>query len=199
MSALPVAVLASGEGTNLQALIEGPGDRGLIELVAVASDKPDAPALARARAAGIDTRAFPGSEFTDRVERDTAIAEWLEGKGVELVISAGYMQLLDRSFIEKFRRRIINVHPSLLPRFPGIDAIGQALDAGVSETGVTVHFVDEGVDTGEVIASSVVPVASGMSREELEAAVHQAEHLLLPGIVEQISKGEIQIGDPPRG
>ena len=194
MIALPVAVLASGEGTNLQALIEGPVDRGVIELVGVASDKPDAPALARADAAGIDTRAFPREEFADRAERDTALAGWLEERGAELVVSAGYMQLLDPTFIDRFRNRVINVHPSLLPRFPGMDAIGQALDAGVDQTGVTVHFVDEGVDTGEVIASSVVPVPEGVTREQLEAAVHAAEHLLLPEVVEQIARGEVPIG-----
>ena len=133
-------------------------------------------------------------DAADRGERDAALAHWLEERGTGLVVSAGYMQLLDSAFIERFHRRIINVHPSLLPRFPGIDAIGQALDAGVEETGVTVHFVDEGVDTGEVIASSVVAVPAGTTRDQLEASVHAAEHLLLPEVVERIASGEIAIG-----
>ena len=195
MSALQIAVLASGEGTNLQALLDGPVAEGLVEIVGVASDKPDAPALRRAGNAGIPTRSFPSEEFADRAARDQALADWLRSREAELVVSAGYMQLLDPVFIERFRNRIINVHPSLLPEFPGLDAIGQALDAGVSETGVTVHFVDEGVDTGATIASSSVPVPEGITREELEAAVHDAEHQLLPDVVAKMARGEIRIGE----
>lgn len=194
MSALPIAILVSGEGTNLQALLDGPAAKGVVRIVGVASDKVDAPALTRAEAAGIQTGRFPASEYADRGARDMALAEWLEAQGAELIVSAGYMQLLDQGFVSRFDQRIINVHPSLLPRFPGMDAIGQALDAGVSETGVTVHFVDDGVDTGEAIAASAVPITPGMSREELEQAIHVAEHRLLPEVVGAIARGEIEIG-----
>lgn len=191
MSSLPVAVLVSGEGTNLQALIDGPHARGTIRIVAVASDRPQIAALDRASAAGIETASFQVSDFPDRTERDAALAGWLEERGADLVVSAGYMQLLDASFVDRFRGRLINVHPSLLPAFPGMDAIGQAFEAGVSETGVTVHFVDEGVDTGAVIASRPVDVEAGMTLEELTKSVHRAEHDLLPEVVEGIALGEI--------
>lgn len=194
MNALPIAILASGEGTNLQALIEGPAARELVRIVGVASDKPDAAALDRAEAAGIPTGVFPASDYDDRAERDRALADWLEGQGAELVVSAGYMQLLEPGFIERFRDRIVNVHPSLLPDFPGMDAIGQALEAGAAETGVTVHFVDEGVDTGRIIASQQVPISAGASRGDLEQAVHAVEHELLPEVVARIARGEIVIG-----
>jgi len=192
---LLIAILASGEGTNLQALLDGPAAEGVVEIVGVASDKVDAPALKRAEAAGIPTGRFPVSEYADRAARDRALADWLEDRGAELIVSAGYMQLLDPHFIERFEERIINVHPSLLPRFPGMDAIGQALEAGASETGVTVHFVDEGVDTGDVIATSAVPITPEMSRRELEQAIHDAEHRLLPDVVTAIAQGEIVIGE----
>lgn len=198
MSALKIAVLASGEGTNLQALMDGPAAQGVIEIVGVASDKSDARALIRAEDAGIATMSFPGSEYADRAARDQALADWVQEREAELIVSAGYMQLLDLVFIDRFRNRIVNVHPSLLPQFPGMDAIGQALDAGVSETGVTVHFVDEGVDTGATIASSIVSVPEGASREDLEEAVHSAEHQLLPEVVAKIARGEIRIGVPPQ-
>lgn len=195
MSPLPIAILASGEGTNLQALLDGPAAEGVVRIVGVASDRVDAPALGRAEAAGIPTGRFPASEYVDRAARDLALADWLEGQGAKLIVSAGYMQLLDPLFIERFGERIINVHPSLLPRFPGMDAIGQALEAGASETGVTVHFVDEGVDTGEVIATSAVAIPPEMSQGELEQAIHDAEHRLLPEVVTAIARGEIGIGE----
>ncbi len=198
MSALPIAILASGEGTNLQALLDGPAAKGMVRIVGVASDKVDAPALTRAEAAGVPTGRFPASDYADRAARDLALADWLEGQGAELIVSAGYMQLLDPGFITRFDQRIINIHPSLLPSFPGMDAVGQALAAGASETGVTVHFVDEGVDTGEVIAVSTVPIPAGVSRGELEEAIHAAEHRLLPEVVTAIAREEIGIGEGSR-
>jgi len=128
-----------------------------------------------------------------------ALADWLEGLGAELIVSAGYMQLLQPQFIGRFRNRIVNVHPSLLPDFPGMDAIGQALDAGVAETGVTVHFVDEGVDTGRIITSQQVPIPAGTTRGDLEHAVHSVEHELLPRVVESIARGEVRIGEEANG
>ena len=144
-----LGVLASGAGTNLQAILDTVHGRDGIEVVAVASDRPEAPALERAHAAGVETRVFADP---DRAARDAAMAEWLAGdRGVELVVLAGYMRLLSPAFLARFPQRVVNVHPALLPAFPGLDAIGQALAAGVKEFGVTVHFVDEGVDSGPVI------------------------------------------------
>ena len=141
-----VGVLASGEGTNLQALLDTVHGADA-EVVAVASDQPSARALQRAEAVGIPTRVFLRSQYGERAARDAAIADWLTDQGVELIVLAGYMALLDAAFIARFPERIINVHPSLLPAFPGIRAIEQALDYGVTVFGVTVHLVDEGVDT----------------------------------------------------
>ena len=170
-----IGVLVSGAGTNLQALI----DAGL-PIAAVASNRGDAYALMRARAAGIPTATFSLDCHRDREERDLAMATWLERQGVELVVCAGFMQLLTRPFLDRFPDRIVNVHPSLLPRFPGAHALEDALAAGVAETGVSVHFVDEGVDTGPVIVQEAVPVEP---RETLEERVHAVEHRLLPAVV----------------
>jgi phosphoribosylglycinamide formyltransferase-1 len=192
---LKVGVLASGAGTNLQAILDRLQGGGEAEVVAVASDKPDAFALERARAAGIETEAFPGFQHADREARDLAIADWLEGLGVELVVLAGYMQLLSPAFLRRFANRVINVHPALLPSFPGLDAIGQALDHGVRITGVTVHFVDDGVDTGPIIVQRPVPVPPDRDREALEAAIHATEHALLPEVIRMIAAGRVRIDD----
>lgn len=173
-----IGVLVSGNGTNLQALI----DAGL-PVVAVASNTRDAHALERARAAGIPTATFSLDCHADRVERDLVLATWLEEHGVELVVLAGYMHLLTKPFLERFPERIVNVHPSLLPQFPGTHAVGDALAAGVEETGVTVHLVDEGIDTGPVLAQEAVPVEP---RETLEERIHAVEHRLLPEVVREL-------------
>jgi phosphoribosylglycinamide formyltransferase-1 len=181
--AFRVAVLASGTGTNLQAILDKVHGRDGITVVGVASDKPGAQALERATEAGIETAVFAAPEYPDRSARDAAIADWLEERAVDLVVLAGYMQLLSAAFVERFRDRVINVHPALLPAFPGLDAIGQALDAQVAVTGVTVHYVDEGVDTGPTLLQQEVEVPAGRDREELEAAIHAVEHELLPQAV----------------
>jgi phosphoribosylglycinamide formyltransferase-1 len=186
-----VGVLASGAGTNLQAILDQVHGREAVEVVAVGSDKPDARALERARAAGIETASFPAGEYADREARDTAIGDWLERCEVELVVLAGYMQLLSASFVRRFARRVINVHPALLPSFTGLDAIGQALDYGVRTTGVTVHFVDEGVDTGPVLLQRAVTIPASRDRAELEAAIHAVEHELLPEAVRMIAAGRV--------
>ena len=173
-----IGVLVSGRGTNLQALIAA----GL-PVVAVASDKRDAPALQRARDAGIPTATFGLDCHESREERDLVMATWLEEHGVELVVLAGYMQILRTAFLERFPGRIVNVHPSLLPAFPGLRAIADALEAGVDTTGVTVHFVDEGVDTGPVIRQEEVPVEP---RDTLEDRIHAVEHRLLPSVVREL-------------
>lgn len=176
-----IGVLVSGEGTNLQALI----DEGL-PIVAVASNTPGARALQRAQAAGIPTAVFPLEAYRSREERDLAMAGWLEGHGVRLVVCAGYMHLLTRPFLDRFPGRIVNVHPSLLPAFPGTRPIEQALAAGVEETGVTVHQVDEGVDTGPILAQERVPVLPGDTPETLRERIHAVEHRLLPRVVRSL-------------
>ena len=173
-----IGVLASGEGTNLQALI----DAGL-PIGAVASNRADAPALERAERAGIPTRAFELERYADREARDRELADWLHLRGVDFVVLAGYMHLLTPPFLDRFPDRIVNVHPSLLPEFPGARAIDDALAAGVETTGVTVHYVDEGLDTGSVIRQ--VPVAVE-PRDTLVERIHAVEHRLLPEVVREL-------------
>ena len=173
-----IGVLISGNGTNLQALI----DDGL-PVTAVASNRKDAYALQRARDAGIPAATFSLDCHADRAERDLVMATWLEEHGVELVVLAGYMHLLTKPFLDRFPGRIVNVHPSLLPAFPGATAIDDALAAGVETTGVTVHYVDEGLDTGEVIGQEPVPVEPA---ESLPERIHAVEHRLLPKVVREL-------------
>jgi phosphoribosylglycinamide formyltransferase 1 len=188
-----LVVLASGSGTNLQAILDGLHGRGGIEVVGVGSDKPGARALERAAAAAIDTAAFPADAYGDRTGRDAAMAGWIEAHRADLVVLAGYMQLLSEPFVTRFRGRIVNIHPALLPQFPGLDAIGQALAAGVQETGVSVHFVDEGIDTGPTIVQRRVPVPVGRERGVLEAAIHTVEHELYPEAIRMIAEGRVRI------
>jgi phosphoribosylglycinamide formyltransferase-1 len=186
-----VAVLASGAGTNLQALLDSVHDHDGVSIVAVASDKPEARALERARAAGVATEVFPARSFADRVVRDRAIADWLGSCGTELVVLAGYMQLLSADFLGRFPGAVVNVHPALLPAFPGLNAIEQALAYGVKVFGVTVHFVDEGVDTGPVILQAAVPLPDAREAEEVHAALRGLEHELLPLAVRLIARGAV--------
>jgi phosphoribosylglycinamide formyltransferase-1 len=190
-----VAVLASGAGTNLQALIDRAHGRDSVWIVAVASDNPAAPALARARRAGIEGKAFARERFGDRSARDRSMSEWLAQHEVELVVLAGYMQLLDAGFLGVFPERVINVHPALLPAFPGLDAVGQALAYGVKVFGVTVHFVDDGVDTGPVILQRAVELPNARDPDEVLARLHPIEHELLPEAVALIARGAVSF-DP---
>ena len=194
-----VGVLASGAGTNLQAILDRVHGREGVEVVAVASDKPDAQALARAAAAGVESAVFERGAYPDRLARDRAIADWLEQLGVELVVLAGYMQLLDPGFLARFGSRVINVHPALLPAFPGIRAVEQALDYGVKVFGVTVHFVDEGVDTGRIIAQRAVDLPGATDPGEVRDALRPIEHDLLCEAVAQIARGAVTLDpDHPR-
>jgi phosphoribosylglycinamide formyltransferase 1 len=193
MGQFRIVVLASGNGTNLQAILDTLHGREGVEVVGVGSDKPGARALERARGAGIETAIFPREEFSDREARDAAIAAWIEARDADLVALAGYMQLLSPAFVARFRNRIVNVHPALLPSFPGLDAIGQALAAEVAVTGVTVHFVDEGVDTGPPILQREVPVPAGRDRGQLEKAIHAVEHQLYPEAIRMIARGLVRI------
>jgi phosphoribosylglycinamide formyltransferase-1 len=173
-----IGVLVSGEGTNLQALI----DAGL-PVACVASNKRGARALERAERAGVAARAFPLEEFANREERDDAMGRWLEEHGVTLVVCAGYMHLLRKPFLDRFAGRIVNTHSAPLPDFPGAHPIDDVLAAGVRETAATVHYVDEGVDTGPVIAVERVPVLEDDTAETLRARVQAVEHRLLPRVV----------------
>jgi phosphoribosylglycinamide formyltransferase-1 len=189
-------VLASGGGTNLQAILDQlhGGEEG-IEVVGVGSDKPGAMALDRARKAGVETAVFAASEHDGRGERDKALGDWIEERAADLVVLAGYMQLLSPEFVARFRNRVINVHPALLPAFPGIDAVQQAIDHGSKITGVTVHFVDEGVDSGPIIMQRPVPIAPSRDWDETETAIHATEHALLPETIRMIAAGRIRIDD----
>jgi len=173
-----IGVLVSGEGTNLQALI----DAGL-PLAAVASNRKEAKGLARAEAAGLPARAFDVEQYADRSARDREMADWLQLRGVDFVVLAGYMHLLTPAFLERFPDRVVNVHPSLLPQFPGARAIDDALAAGVGTTGVTVHYVDDGLDTGAVIRQEAVEVEP---RENLVERIHAVEHRILPEVVAEL-------------
>ena len=180
-----IGVLVSGNGSNLQALL----DAGL-PVVAVASNKPGVRALERARAAGTPHAVFRLDDYAARDERDAAMAGWLAGRGVELVVCAGYMHLLTPQFLDRFP--VINVHPSLLPAFPGAHAIDDALAAGVGETGVTVHFVDEGTDTGPVIAQEPVAIRTDDTPATLLERLHAVEHRLLPEAVRLYLAGALR-------
>ena len=195
-----VGVLASGAGTNLQALIDRAHGREGVELVAVASDKPDARALARAREAGIEAETFAREGFADRPARDAAIAAWLRSLDVELVVLAGYMQLLSPEFLAMFPDRVINVHPALLPAFPGLQAVQQALDHGVKVFGVTVHFVDGGVDSGPVILQRALELPDARDSGEVLERLHPIEHDLLVEAVRLLAAGAISFdpGNPRR-
>jgi phosphoribosylglycinamide formyltransferase-1 len=186
-----IGVLASGEGTNLQALLDTVHG-GDVVVVAVASDQPSARALHRAQAAGIPTRAFLRSEYGDRAARDAAIAEWLAQREAELIVLAGYMAILDAAFVARFPERIINVHPSLLPAFPGVRAIEQALDYGVTVFGVTVHLVDEGVDTGPIILQRALELPEARTPAEVHERLRPIEHELLPRAVALVAAGRVR-------
>jgi phosphoribosylglycinamide formyltransferase-1 len=176
-----IGVLASGEGTNLQALI----DAGL-QIACVASNKPGVRALERAEQAGIETAVFDAADYESREARDVALAEWLQALGVELVVCAGYMHLFRKPFFDYYGGRIVNTHSAPLPDFPGAHPIEDVLAAGASETAATVHYVDEGIDTGPVIAAERVPVLPDDTVDSLRARVQEVEHRLLPKVVREL-------------
>jgi phosphoribosylglycinamide formyltransferase-1 len=192
VSALPrIGVLASGEGTNLQALLDQLHGRE-VDVVAVASDKRGARALARADAAGVAQAVFPLDEYADRAGRDAAIAGWLQERGVELVVLAGYMALLTGAFLDRFPDRVVNVHPALLPAFPGIRSVEQAVDYGVKVFGVTVHLVDAGVDTGPIVLQRAVELPDAPDADAVRAALRPLEHALLPEAVRLLVAGRVR-------
>jgi len=190
---LKVGVLASGEGTNLQALLDTVHGREA-EVVAVACDQPGARALARASAAGVDAAVFPRGDHPDRPARDAAVGAWLDERGVQLVVLAGYMAILAPAFVEARQDAVINVHPSLLPAFPGLRAIEQAVDHGARVLGVTVHFVDAGVDTGSIILQRAVELPFDRAIDAVAARelLRPLEHALLPQAVRLIAAGRVR-------
>jgi phosphoribosylglycinamide formyltransferase 1 len=200
--AFRVAVLISGTGTNLQALLDtvhgrpiAPDGPDTVEIAAVASSRPGAAGLRRAERAGVETAVFAIPDHPDRVARDRALGDWLEARGVDLVVLAGFMELLGAEFVGRFRNRIVNVHPSLLPAFPGVGAIEQAVQHGVRVTGVTVHFVDEHLDNGPIVFQEPVELSYPARIDEIEERVHALEHRLLPRAVRLIAAGRVRI-DP---
>jgi phosphoribosylglycinamide formyltransferase-1 len=184
-----IAVLVSGSGTNLQALLDDAVIRP--HLVLVLSDRPGVRALERAEAAGVDTSVIEPTG--DRVELSTAVAALLDEHGVDLIVSAGYMRVLGSSVLERWRNAWLNVHPALLPSFPGMHAVREALDYGVKITGVTVHFVDEGIDSGPVVSQEAVAVRDDDDWDALEERIHAAEHRLLPAAVRAWLDGRIRV------
>ena len=193
MASFRVAVLISGAGTNLQALLDqlhSPG--GPIEIVGVASSRSEAAGLRRAEAAGVESAVFPLTDHAERAERDRALGDWLDSLGVDLVVLAGFMELLTPEFIGRFAGRIVNVHPSLLPSFPGLRAIERAVEQGVKVTGVTVHFVDEGVDSGAIVLQEALELSYPARIAEIEERLHGVEHRLLPRAVRLIAAGRVR-------
>jgi phosphoribosylglycinamide formyltransferase 1 len=191
-------VLVSGEGSNLQALIDELADSP-VEIVGVVSSRAEARGLQRAEAAGVETAVFSLADEPDRGKRDDALAGWLEERQVELVVLAGFMELLTPPFIRRFAGRIVNVHPALLPAFPGLGAIEQALEHGVKVAGVTVHFVDEGVDSGPIILQEAFELPYHRGIAAIEQHFHEVEHRLLPDAVRRIAAGRVSLDpDNPR-
>jgi phosphoribosylglycinamide formyltransferase-1 len=191
---LRVAVLASGSGTNLQALIDQVHGREGIRIVAIASDNPEAYALERAAGAGILTRTFQLGDFAgDRRERDRRMADWLREQGTQLVVMAGYMQLVSVEFLDRFSDAVINIHPSLVPAFPGVDAVAQSIAYGVKVFGVTVHFADAGLDTGPVIMQRSLELPDARATDDVWPHVHAIEHQILPEVVRLFARGAVRI------
>ena len=178
-----IGVLVSGEGTNLQAMLDAD-----LAVSAVASSRIDARALERARAAGVPATAFELDDFESRDARDLAMADWLEEHGVKLVACAGYMYLLTPAFLARFPQRIVNIHPALLPAFPGRTPIEDALASGAAETGVTVHWVDKGVDSGPIIMQERVAIENGETAASLRERLQAVEHRLYPEVLRELSE-----------
>ena len=194
-SLLPVAVLVSGSGSNLQALLDAP-TRGVdFTISSVISDRPDVRALVRARDAGVDALVVPWSDFDSREEFTTAICDVAIGSGAEGLVLAGFMRILSRTAIERFPDAIINVHPALLPAFPGAHAVENALRYGVTLTGVTVHFVDEQVDHGPIIAQEAVDVRAEDDATSLHGRIQAVEHRILPEVVAAFGRGLLTVQD----
>lgn len=193
--AFRVGVLISGEGTNLQAILDTVHGHDGIEVVCVGSSRAGVPGLERARRAGVEMAVFARADYAEGEARDDALGSWLEGHSVDLLVLAGFMEVLGAPFIRRFEGRIVNVHPSLLPAFRGVRAIEQALDYGVPLTGVTVHFVEEDVDSGPVILQEALELPSAPEVEDVRARLQEVEHRLLPRAIRLLAAGAVSI-DP---
>jgi phosphoribosylglycinamide formyltransferase-1 len=191
--AFRLGVLVSGEGSNLQAILDTVHGRGGIGVVCVASNRPEARGVERARAVDVPTGVFPKAAYPDREARDAALTEFLEAHGVDLVVLAGFMELLTPEFVRRFQGRLINVHPSLLPAFPGVRSIERAIEHGVRVTGVTVHFVDEGTDTGPIVLQEALELPYSPAIAQVEEQIHAIEHRLLPRAIELIARGSVRL------
>lgn len=189
-----IAVLVSGRGTNLQAIINAIRKKQLDgEIKIVISDNRNAYALERAKRNGIDTLVVPYVEFKNKNEYEQVIIENIDNNSIDLIVLAGYMRILSSSFVKKYRYRIINIHPALLPSFPGLDAQRQAIEYGVKVSGCTVHFVDEGVDTGPIILQKAVEVKESDDIDSLSKRILKYEHKLLPEAIQLFAEGKINI------
>lgn len=188
---MKLGVLVSGAGTNLQALLDSVHGAEA-PIVAVACDRPGAAALARAQARGVPTAVFARDEHADRAARDAALADWLAAAGVELVVLAGYMQLLSPGFLARFPDRVLNVHPSLLPAFPGVSPIEDTVAYGARVSGVTVHLVDEGVDSGAIVLQEAVAIDDLADRDAIHERLRPVEHRLLPEAVRLLARGAVR-------
>jgi len=190
-----VAVLVSGSGTNLQAILDAQkaGALGSARVVVVVSNVAGVRALERAAAAGVPTEILPHKQFASREAFDQALVATLKKHGVELVALAGFMRLLTPGFLAAFPQRVMNIHPALLPAFPGVHSQKQALDYGARVTGCTVHFVDEGCDTGPIIAQAAVPVLDGDDVAALTARILVEEHRLYPAAIRAVADGRVRV------
>ena len=195
--ALNIAILLSGFGSNFQA-IQNKIEAGVLDarICLVASNNPEARGLERARAAGLATWAEPHQNYPSREAFDAALGAALEAAGAELIVLAGYMRLLSKNFLEKFKGRVINIHPALLPSFPGVHGAADAVDYGVKISGVTVHFVEEIMDSGPVIIQAAVPCIPGQSPDDLQARIHKQEHRIYPQAIHWLAQGRISLGGP---
>jgi len=190
----PLAILISGRGSNMLSLVRAAREGRLsADVRLVVSNRPDAPGLEAARALGVETAMLSHRDFPDRESFDRALADLLEGRGVRFVALAGFMRVLTQAFLDRFPGRVVNIHPALLPSFPGIHAQRQALDYGVRVTGCTVHLVDSGMDTGPIIAQAAVPVRDDDDEETLSARILAAEHEVYPSALEDVLRGRLRI------
>ena len=182
-----LAVFASGNGSNFQSIAEAIKSGKLeAEICLVVCDREDAYVLERAMLENIDSFSFSAKNYSNKIEYESEILERLRQYEIEFIILAGYMRLIGPTLLQKYSKRIVNIHPSLLPSFPGKDAIGQAFDAGVKETGVTVHYVDDGMDTGPVIAQKAVPILEGDTKDILQKRIQEMEHDLYPSVLQDL-------------
>lgn len=193
---LKIGVLLSGSGTNLQAIIDAVANDGLpVEIVHVVSSRPDAFGIERAERAGISVTVLNRDVYADPLAADERIVRTLQEFGAEYVVMAGYMRKVTKVMLDAFPDRVLNLHPALLPSFKGAHAIADAFDAGVKVTGVTVHFANEDYDKGPIVAQRAVEVREDWTLDDLEAAIHEVEHVLYPEVLRLVAEGRVKVGE----